>query len=168
MTVRNVVAGSILAAGVSAALFGAGTASAAPGISFDPGTGGKSTIGIGDQSEDGAYANATKGNVALAINLSRKNATSATAGGEGNRVIAINGAASVVGTNNNVVTLGGKTDVKSDSNHNTIVNLRSTVTSDKQGDADGARSFSLCGTTFGGQADHITVSPGSTCGGGDE
>lgn len=61
MTVRKVVAGSVLAAGIGmAGTFGAGTASAGPGISYDPGTGGTKTIGIGDtQSKTGATATAT-------------------------------------------------------------------------------------------------------------
>ena len=55
MNVRKIVAGSVLAAGLGVAgLMGAGMASAAPGISLDPGTSGQGKIGAGDQSDKGA------------------------------------------------------------------------------------------------------------------
>ncbi len=70
MNVRKVVAGSVLAAGSGVAgIFGAGTAFAAPGVSYDPGTGGTKPIGIGDQSATGATAGAAPGNQALAVSL---------------------------------------------------------------------------------------------------
>ena len=68
--VHRIVVGSALAAGVGlAGMIGAGTASAAPGISYDPGPG--DPIGIGDNSATGAQANASNDNQALAISLFR-------------------------------------------------------------------------------------------------
>ena len=49
MLVGKVLAGSVIAAGVTAAMLGAGSASAAPGVSYDNGTG---AVGIGDQEQD--------------------------------------------------------------------------------------------------------------------
>ena len=68
-------------------MFGAGTASAAPGISFDPGTDGSGTIGIGDtQSSTGATARASAGNRALAISLFKPSEASVTSGSNNNAV----------------------------------------------------------------------------------
>ena len=61
---------AVLAAGHGVAgIFGAGTAFAAPGVSYDPGTGGTKPIGIGDQSATAATAIAAPGNQALAVSL---------------------------------------------------------------------------------------------------
>jgi hypothetical protein len=90
---RRTVVGSALAAGVGlAGMIGAGTASAAPGISYDGGPG--DPIGIGDNSATGAQANASNDNKALAISLFRP--ATATAVGQnrtGNKVFALDGTA---------------------------------------------------------------------------
>jgi hypothetical protein len=188
MMVSKVIAGSVFAAGVTAAMLGAGAASASPGISFDPGTGGEHAIGFGDQKPgSGAYANADKGNNALAVSISAPAA--AIAHGKGNNVVAIDGVSvtgpdtknnnvvSVLGAtsvsghahDNNVLTVGGVTSVSGDSHNNNIVNVGGAVESNDQGDAPGALSLSVCGTSLSGQADHITVSSFSDglCGGSD-
>lgn len=54
----------VFVSAVAAGFFGAGTAAAAPGISFDPGTGGTETQGFGDQTQTGATAYAEEGNTA--------------------------------------------------------------------------------------------------------
>ena len=91
--IRTIVVGSALAAGVGVAgMIGAGTASAAPGISYDGGPG--DPVGIGDNSATGAQANASNDNKALAISIFRP--ATATADGfnrSGNTVIAIDGTA---------------------------------------------------------------------------
>ena len=97
--IRRIVAGSALAAGVGVAgMIGAGTASAAPGISYDGGPG--DPIGIGDNSATGAQANASNDNQALAISVFRP--ASATADGQnrtGNTVFALDGTAGFLKTN---------------------------------------------------------------------
>ena len=179
MMVRKVVISSALGLGMSAMAFaGMGTASAAPGISFDNGDG---PVGIGDNSAKGAQATAAKGNNALAVSIFSN--SRADAQGTGNNVVAIDGHASTgknteknnvlsVGgittvrdnaSHNNVVTVLGVTDVKGDSNHNNIVNVGGFVQSANQGKAPGALSVSLCGTSLTGQADHIKTSD-AVCG----
>ena len=91
--IGRIVVGSALAAGVGVAgMIGAGTASAAPGISYDPGPG--DPVGIGDNSATGAQANASNDNQALAISVFRP--ATATADGQnrsGNKVFALDGTA---------------------------------------------------------------------------
>jgi hypothetical protein len=97
--IRRVVVGSALAAGVGVAgMIGAGTAGAAPGISYDPGPG--DPIGIGDNSATGAQADASNDNQALAISVFRP--ATATADGQnrtGNTVFALDGTAGFLRTN---------------------------------------------------------------------
>jgi hypothetical protein len=187
MNVRKVVVSSALGLGMGAMAFtGMGTASAAPGVSFDNGTGGTGAVGFGDRSEaTGATANASEGNRALAINLTSPSGTQAIAQGTNNNVVSIDGMAvtgpdtsdnnvvnafgvtSVGGEarNNNVVTVRGATVVDGDAHDNTIINGGGLVTAFDQGDAPGALSVSVCGTSLTGQADHITTS--SVCEGDD-
>jgi hypothetical protein len=93
MEFRRIVVGSALAAGVGVAgMIGAGTACAAPGISYDGGPG--DPVGIGDNSATGAQANASNDNQALAISIFRP--ATATAVGQnrtGNTVFALDGTA---------------------------------------------------------------------------
>ncbi|WNG91509.1 hypothetical protein [Mycobacterium sp. ITM-2016-00318] len=116
LSVRRVVVGSALAAGVGVAgMIGGGTAGAAPGISYDGGPG--DPIGFGDNSATGAQASASDNNKALAISFFRP--TTATADGFnrfGNKVLAVDGTAGFL-TNygneapddhdNNVVAING-------------------------------------------------------------
>jgi hypothetical protein len=92
-SIRKIVVGSTLAAGVGlAGMVGAGTAAAAPGISYDGGPG--DPVGIGDNSPTGAQANASNNNKALAISIFRP--ATATAVGQnrtGNTVFALDGTA---------------------------------------------------------------------------
>jgi hypothetical protein len=187
MQVRKAVAGSVIAAGALASLFGgAGMASAAPGVSFDNGTGGTNTVHFGDTSpETGATAVAATGNRALAVNITSKTGTQALAEGTNNNVVAIDGVAitgpdtrdnnvvsafgvtQVGGTShhNNVVTVAGATDLE-DAHDNTVLNAGGLVTSADQGDdTPGAVSLSVCGTGIGAQAAHITVTNVGVCGG---
>ena len=81
-----------------AGMIGAGTASAAPGISYDGGPG--DPVGIGDNSATGAQANASNDNRALAISVFRP--ATATADGQnrtGNTVFALDGTAGFLKTN---------------------------------------------------------------------
>ena len=180
MNVRKLVVSSALGLGMGAMAFtGAGIASAAPGVSFDNGTNGTGSVGFGDRSAaTGATAIASEGNRALAVNLTSKTGTQAVAQGHNNNVVSIDGVAvtgpntennnvvnafgvtSVGGNarNNNVVTVGGATLVGGDAHDNTIVNGGGLVTAAGQGDAAGALSVSVCGTSLTGQADHITTS----------
>lgn len=93
LVVRRFVVGSaISAAACSAAMIAAGTAAAAPGISYDGGPG--DPVGIGDNSPTGAQANASNDNRALAISVFRP--ATATAVGQnrtGNKVFALDGTA---------------------------------------------------------------------------
>jgi hypothetical protein len=99
LSISRVVVGSVLAAGVGVAgMIGAGTANAAPGISYDPGPG--DPIGIGDNSATGAQAIASNNNQALAISVFRP--ATATADGQnrtGNTVFALDGTAGFLQTN---------------------------------------------------------------------
>jgi hypothetical protein len=99
LSIRRVVIGSVLAAGVGVVgMIGAGTANAAPGISYDPGPG--EPIGIGDNSATGAQAIASNNNQALAISVFRP--ATATADGQnrtGNTVFALDGTAGFLKTN---------------------------------------------------------------------
>jgi hypothetical protein len=99
LSIRRVVVGSVLAAGVGVAgMIGAGTANAAPGISYDGGPG--DPVGIGDNSATGAQAIASNNNQALAISLFRP--ATATADGQnrtGNTVFALDGTAGFLKTN---------------------------------------------------------------------
>jgi hypothetical protein len=99
LSIRGIVVGSVLAAGVGVAgMIGAGTANAAPGISYDPGPG--DPIGIGDNSATGAQAIASNDNQALAISVFRP--ATATADGQnrtGNTVFALDGTAGFLKTN---------------------------------------------------------------------
>ncbi|WP_131590579.1 hypothetical protein [Mycolicibacterium setense] len=131
--VRRFSVGSALAAGVGAvAMIGAGTAGAAPGISYDRGPG--DPIGIGDNSATGARANASNDNRALAISVFRPATATAVGqnrsgnkmfaldgtagfqkdyidpytGDHDNTVVAINGTAMVHGEWTNVLAVGGK------------------------------------------------------------
>ena len=168
MNVRKVVAGSVLAAGLGVAgVFGAGAASAAPGISFDPGTGGTKTIGIGDQKEGGAYANASKGNTALAVNLGLSPVgTQAIANnsGKGNNVFAFEGASlvtdgivdgAITPNNNNVGTIFGGTAIAGGQG-NLVINGGGFVTS-FDGQSENQTSVSFCGTRVTAQSAHITT-----------
>ena len=98
-SISRIVVGSALAAGVGVAgMIGAGTAGAAPGISYDGGPG--DPIGIGDNSATGAQANASNDNQALAISVFRP--ATATADGQnrtGNTVFALDGTAGFLKTN---------------------------------------------------------------------
>ena len=116
-TVRFLVAASVLAVGTGAAAGGAGIAGAAPGISYDNGSG---PVGIGDQQNNsGAWARAEPGNKALAISVFRPAAAEAgrgagpnpvpPSGNTGNVAIAVDGlAVAFQGNNNTAVVIGGK------------------------------------------------------------
>jgi hypothetical protein len=131
--IRRILVGSVLAAGVGVAgMIGAGTVSAAPGISYDGGPG--DPVGIGDNSATGAQADASNDNRALAISVFRPATATAVGqnrtgnkvfaldgtagfqkdyvdpytGDHDNRVVAINGNATVHGEWNNVLAAGSK------------------------------------------------------------
>jgi len=158
------MAGSALAVGLGvAAMIGAGTADAKPGISYDRGQG-NGPHGIGDQSETGAQASASDGNHALAISI-RKPA-SAIADGEGtnNRLVAINGTATVTGegSDNHLLVVGGSASTSGDNNHMWALGSGADAA-----DASDQRAVAVCGKlVVSAQAADVTVSPGA-CGSAD-
>ncbi|WNG92967.1 hypothetical protein [Mycobacterium sp. ITM-2016-00318] len=174
MTVRKIVAGSVLAAGLGAVgIFGAGTAFAVdpapapsgPGISFSSNGGAATTFGNGATANSGTVG---KNNQALAINTGLSPlGSSATALGERNNVVSIDGH-SVTGSGtsgNNVITAFGVTTLGGNTHDNTVVNVGGVVTASGQGNDAGVTNLSACGSTLTGQADHITVNkvPGGLC-----
>ena len=104
---HTIITGSVLAAGVAASLFGAGTASAAPGVSVS--VDGNPAVGIGDQSATGAQASSTKGNVSVAVSTFGPSRANANGTGKGNVALAADSGpgpllgANVYGGNNNLV-----------------------------------------------------------------
>jgi hypothetical protein len=161
VTIRGVIAGSALVAGVGiAGTFGAGTASASPGISYDPGTNGTRTIGIGDQSTTGATAKATEGNRALAISVLGPS-SAVVLGGTNNTAVAFEGISGISADSsgspegNKVYTAYGATVINGASKGNTIINAAGWVQT--SGTATSQTSVSICGTSLSGQADHIEV-----------
>ena len=106
--INTIITGSVLTAGVAASLFGAGTASAAPGAEVSVGG---HQVGIGDRTATGAQATSTHANVAVAVSTfgpSRANAN-ANGTGKGNVALAADSGpgpllgANVYGGNNNLV-----------------------------------------------------------------
>src|SRR5687767_8774285 len=86
---KKVITGSILAAGVAASLFGAGPASAAPGVSVAVGD---TEMGIGDHGaqdtdNNGARAISSPTNSAVAVSLGAP--ARAAAGGTGTTALAV-------------------------------------------------------------------------------
>ena len=117
VSVRRIVVGSALAAGVGVAgIVGAGAAGAAPGISYDGGPG--DPIGFGDNSANGAQANASGDNKALAISIFRP-ATATAVGPQrsGNKVFALDGTAGFLKQHT--------TDPDTDDHDNTVVAINS-------------------------------------------
>jgi len=184
MKVQKIGAVAVFGGAVLAGLLGAGSAQAAPGISFS-GNGGDA-VGVGDQNPGtGAFASSGQvGNhnnaLAVSTGLSPVGST-AVANGSHNNVVSIDGVAvtgpkthdnnvvnvagaTVVGgksDHNNVVTVAGVTSVGGKSHDNTVVNVGGVVQA--QG-ASSQLSLSACGTSLSGQAENITVSAGA-CGG---
>jgi hypothetical protein len=192
MRVRKIGAGAVFVGAVISGMVGAGSASAAPGISYQNGSGNE--IGLGDHGP-GASADArAKGtnSQALAISLfssAPKSPSFAKADGDGATAVSIDGYTSVTGSNthgfaasgqtnvngadNNVVTVGGNTYLYShgkgnDVHGNFVVNFAGNVDQSKlqQVTDAGEVSVSLCDTSLTGQAAHIkaTGNP-SLCGG---
>ena len=159
--INTVIAGSVLAAGVAAGLFGAGTASAAPGISYSDDSG--HHVNIGDtHSDTGATALATPGNRALAVSVFAP--SQASANGLNNNAFAFDGVTGVGGGNdNNAFTSYGVTYLAG-GQRNTVVNAGSVVAS-FDGQAENQNSVSFCGTRLSAQSSHITVGsvPGGLC-----
>jgi hypothetical protein len=158
MSVHKVIAGSVLTAGLGVAgLMGAGTASAV-GFSFDSpatdpvtqnfGPGGSASTSVGDT--DTALA------VALGQNASVETGTNSA----GHNLVAINGNVSLGNnaTNNNVLTVGGDTTLKNNAADNTLVTVGTGV--DGKNDVKGVTTLAVCGFSFTGQADSITLSNG--------
>ncbi len=83
--INTVITGSVLAAGVVASLFGAGAASAAPGVSVSVDG---HTTGIGDNTAAGAQASSTKGNLAVAVSTFGPSRANAIGTGKGNVALA--------------------------------------------------------------------------------
>jgi hypothetical protein len=167
MKVQKIGAGAVFVGAVLTGLIGAGSASAAPGISIDPGTNGEGTIGIGDQSKTGAYARATETNTAFAVslfspataNVSGK-ATGSTAGAIG--ISSASGASSEISGNvrgGGAYTLDGHTTIAGDANGTQIYNAwNGDITAD--GKAGASTTLAVCDTQLTAQAAHVEVSEG--------
>jgi hypothetical protein len=143
-----------------AGIFGAGTAFAALGISYDPGTGGTGTIGIGDQTKTGATANAAKGNQALAVSLIAPS-KAIVVGGSNNNAFALDGQSVVTPDmsgspkDNNVFTSYGASVVRGAAQGNTVINAGGVTMAD--GGAKSEASIQFCGTRLSAQSSHITT-----------
>lgn len=151
MNIRVIAVGSALVAGLGVAvLTGAGSAHAAPGISFDPGPG--DPIGIGDNSVNGARATATGNNQALAISIFRPATAHADGDGTGiNTAIAIDGYAGVTnGHSNSAVSIRGRAHI--DGSNKSVLSIGSAVDSDGVGDSIVPESVAaICGQkVYGG------------------
>ena len=157
MNVRKVMAGSVLGAGLGvAAMLGAGSASAL-GFSYDNSDIDPVTVGTGATSN----VRGTN-NQGLAVSIFGSASVSAGEGTSGNNLLAVGSTASVTGSaaNNTLVSTGGGESRLGGSSHNTlIVNAGGEVTN-TGGNAENAVSLSACGTSFSGQAAHVTVSHG--------
>ena len=84
--INTVITGSVLAAGVAASLFGAGAASAAPGVAVS--VDGHTTWASVTTAADGAQASSTKGNVAVAVSTFGPSRANANGTGKGNVALA--------------------------------------------------------------------------------
>ena len=181
MTVRKVVAGSVLAAGVGVAgILGAGSAAAAPapnqpGVSVSV-NGGPAT-GFGD-----AHATSSTGSAAVALNLNAP-AQASAGGGTGNTALAVGvlgpSLAEAVGQNNSAVSaLGGWAGSYGENNHTfTAGGAASNVPGGKDNNVvtvlgvtravgDGNFAVGACGGAVGysGQGHFISShAPGSVC-----
>lgn len=185
---QKIGAGAAFVGAVFTGMVGAGAASAAPGISYQNGSGNE--IGLGDHGPGkSADAQASGENSqALAISLFGSAPTSpsfARADGDGATAVSVDGFTSVTGSNshgfaafgqtnidgadNNAVTVAGKTDLygKGNIHGNFVVNSGGYVAQNgknpQQTTDAGEVSLSVCGTSISGQAAHITTGP-AVCG----
>ena len=178
-------AGAVFVGVLAAGLFGAGAAHAAPGISYQNGSGNE--IGLGDHgSGKSADAKASGANSqALAINtglnLFSESPSFASAKGDGATAVSIDGYTAVTGSNshgfaalgqtniggadNNAVTVAGATNLYGTGNvhGNFVVNAGGLVTQNgnnpQQTTDAGEVSLSVCGASVSGQAAHIRTGP---------
>ena len=105
---HTIITGSVLAAGVAASLFGAGSAAAAPVLEVSVGG---HQVGIGDRSADGAQARSTHGNVAVAVSVTGPSRANANGSGKGNVALAADsGTGPLLGAN-----------VHESGNHNLVI-----------------------------------------------
>jgi len=164
MKVRKFAAGAVFVGIVTAGMFSAGTASAGAGISIDPGTDGKGTIGLGDQTKTGAYAQATEGNTAFAVSVLAPasatvggNASGSTAGAIG---ISSPTTSAITGTvkGGGAYTVDGSTKMAGNANGTQVYNIYSNV--GVSGPAGSTTTLAFCGTELTAQADHVKVSTG--------
>jgi hypothetical protein len=160
MTVRKVVAGSVLAAGLGVAgMIGASPAQAL-GLSVDDGNGGGFTVG------SGATATATDGKRNQAIALSLLSPATAKVGGNatGSTAVAIGvsspTSSEIVGTvdGGGAYTLDGNTKMAGNANGTQVFNVYSNV--DVNGPAGATTTLAFCGTQLSAQAAHVKVSEG--------
>ena len=115
MKVQKYAAGAVFVGTVAAGMVGAGSASAAPGISYQNGSGNE--IGLGDHG-DGKSADAKasgENSQALAINtglnLFGKSASFASADGDGAMAVSIDGYTMVTGSNSHGFAALGRTNI---------------------------------------------------------
>jgi hypothetical protein len=154
---KTVLAGSVLAAGLSvAAMMGASPAQAL-GLSVDPfGPDNGFTIG------KGASADVGDGNKGIAVSIFKPASVTANQSSTGNRLVAVDGSIDVNGASSNrnkIYVVGGDVKLAGNNNRNLVVSGGSDV--DTQGNVTGKLSLSVCGTSFSGQAAKVTVSHGA-------
>ena len=156
MNVRKVMAGSVLGAGLGvAAMLGRGL----PRRSASP-----TTTPTSIRSPSARATSNVRGtnNQGLAVSIFGSASVSAGEDTSGNNLLAVGSTASVTGSaaNNTLVsTGGGESRLGGSSHNNLIVNAGGEVTN-TGGNAENAVSLSACGTSFSGQAAHVTVSHG--------
>ena len=165
MSVRKITAAAVFVGTVVAGMSGAGTASAGPGISIDPGTNGESTIGLGDQTESGAYARATESNTAIAFSVFAPSTATVGDNATGSTALAagvFNPTSSEISGNvkggGAYTVAGGSTTIAGNANGTQVFNAISDVSVDDN--AGATTTVTLCGTQVTAQAAHVTVSPG--------
>jgi hypothetical protein len=159
--ISTAIAGSVLAAGVAAGLFGAGTASAAPGAEVSVGG---HQVGIGDRTDSGAQARSTTGNVSVAVSTFSPSRANANGTGRGNVALAADSGteithfgANVYGGNNNLVIaspLSGAHVVNGDRN---IVASSLGVSGQFSGDDNRVFSVGSNAQSFDGASDRTVV-----------
>jgi hypothetical protein len=167
MKVQQIGVGAVFIGAVVAGLAGAGSAQAAPGISFDNGTEGKGALGIGDQSNTGAIATATKGNTAIAVSLFSPAQATVGDNAAGSTAVAVgisskSGSTSKISGNakgGGAYTLDGHTSITGDANGTQVFNVwNENITAN--GTAGATTTLAVCDTQLTAQDAQVKVADG--------
>ena len=127
------------------------------------GAGPASALGFGVNGNDfgdvstGESGNAS-GNTTIAVSILGPASATASGNAKNNTLIAIDGVSAASGNaeGNVLITDAGASYATGNAKGNTIINESSVVVA--SGNASGVSNLSLCGTSFTGQAAHVTVS----------